>query len=195
MCLRADRGPRRSRAAARRRRSRRIQSRRAPLSGRRVRRPRRAPGSAGRARARAPRRLPRAPPSAAPGANSSATPSRRRRPYLGRPETDAVRSLTMNVLGTGLFQAGHHEDALTVREAELATMRRLGAAWAALTKVASRAPRPRNAAAEACVTNHPTSRVIYIRAERNSYSQFGPSSNRQKTGFAGKNAPPALRPN
>ena len=34
----------------------------------------------------------------------------------------------MNVLGTGLFQAGHHEDALTVREAELATMRRLGAA-------------------------------------------------------------------
>ena len=33
----------------------------------------------------------------------------------------------MTMLGNGLFEAQHHEDALTVREAELATLRRVGA--------------------------------------------------------------------
>ena len=48
--------------------------------------------------------------------------------YLGRPETDdQPRCLAMNVLGLGLGAAGHHEDALSVREAELAVKRRLGA--------------------------------------------------------------------
>ena len=48
--------------------------------------------------------------------------------YLGRPETDQVRSSdAMMVLGNGLYAAGHHhEDALSVREAELSTRRRLG---------------------------------------------------------------------
>jgi hypothetical protein len=35
--------------------------------------------------------------------------------------------MAMNLLGTGLNDAEHHEDALTVREAELSAMRRLGA--------------------------------------------------------------------
>ena len=35
--------------------------------------------------------------------------------------------LAMNVLGNGLSAAKHHEDALSVREAELAMVRRLGA--------------------------------------------------------------------
>ena len=47
--------------------------------------------------------------------------------YLGRPETDQLYGMAMNLLGNGLFAAKHHEDALTVREAELSTMRRLGA--------------------------------------------------------------------
>ena len=47
--------------------------------------------------------------------------------YLGRPETDETRGMAMNLLGTGLSDAKHHEDALRVREAELAMDRRLGA--------------------------------------------------------------------
>jgi hypothetical protein len=47
--------------------------------------------------------------------------------YLGRPETDGARILAMNVLGGGLADAKRHEDALTVREAELSMMRRIGA--------------------------------------------------------------------
>jgi hypothetical protein len=47
--------------------------------------------------------------------------------YVGRPETDALRGLAISVLGNGLHDADHHEDALSVREAELSTLRRLGA--------------------------------------------------------------------
>ncbi len=47
--------------------------------------------------------------------------------YLGRPEADQVRGMAMGVLGNGLFDANYHEDALTVRETTLATMRRTGA--------------------------------------------------------------------
>jgi hypothetical protein len=47
--------------------------------------------------------------------------------YLGRPETDDARLLAMNLLGLGLQDAKHYKDALSVREAELSTMRRLGA--------------------------------------------------------------------
>ena len=46
--------------------------------------------------------------------------------YVGRPEGDMI-DLAMNLLGNGLSDAKHHEDALSVREAELAMMRRLGA--------------------------------------------------------------------
>ena len=46
---------------------------------------------------------------------------------MGRPETNQVRDLAMNLLGNGLSSAGRHEDALSVREAELARMRRFGA--------------------------------------------------------------------
>jgi hypothetical protein len=46
--------------------------------------------------------------------------------YVGRPETDEVRVMAMNLLANGLSAAGHHEDALSVREAELAMYRRLG---------------------------------------------------------------------
>ena len=47
--------------------------------------------------------------------------------YLGRPEDDWARGAAMNVLGNGLHDGGHHEDALSVKEAELATLRRIGA--------------------------------------------------------------------
>ncbi len=47
--------------------------------------------------------------------------------YLGRPETDQVRSMAIGVLGSGLSNADHDEDALSVREAELSLKRRLGA--------------------------------------------------------------------
>ena len=45
--------------------------------------------------------------------------------YVGRPEVDWTRSDAMTVLGNGLSAADHHEDALPVREAHLAMMRRL----------------------------------------------------------------------
>ena len=47
--------------------------------------------------------------------------------YAGRPETDSYRCCAMGGLGQGLESAGHHEDALTVREALLSTERRVGA--------------------------------------------------------------------
>ena len=47
--------------------------------------------------------------------------------YLGRPETDEFRGIAMTRLGNGLSAADHDEDALTVREVELAMKRRLGA--------------------------------------------------------------------
>jgi tetratricopeptide (TPR) repeat protein len=46
--------------------------------------------------------------------------------YVGRPEADQVRSMAITSLGNGLYNAGHHEDALIVQEAELAMLRRLG---------------------------------------------------------------------
>jgi tetratricopeptide (TPR) repeat protein len=46
--------------------------------------------------------------------------------YVGRAEADKIRGLAMNLLGNGLFEANRHEDALPVREAELAMKRRIG---------------------------------------------------------------------
>jgi len=47
--------------------------------------------------------------------------------YVGRPEANPLRGIAMNVLGLGLSHAKHYVDALTVQEAALSTMRRLGA--------------------------------------------------------------------
>jgi hypothetical protein len=47
--------------------------------------------------------------------------------YVGRPETDLARRMAMNLLGLGLDAADLDEDALSVREAELAMLRRIGA--------------------------------------------------------------------
>jgi len=46
--------------------------------------------------------------------------------YLGRPEADPLRRLAMEGLGNGLTEAKLHEDALSVREAELAMLQRVG---------------------------------------------------------------------
>jgi len=46
--------------------------------------------------------------------------------YLGRPETDQIRSMAMMALGSGLTAANHFADASSVQEAELSTMRRIG---------------------------------------------------------------------
>ena len=45
---------------------------------------------------------------------------------VGRPEGDMGRRAAMNVLAGGLHKAEHNEDALSVQEADLAMMRRLG---------------------------------------------------------------------
>ena len=47
--------------------------------------------------------------------------------YLGRPETDQILFVAMNVLGRGLNDAKLYEDALSVQEAEWSTLRRVGA--------------------------------------------------------------------
>ena len=47
--------------------------------------------------------------------------------YLGRPEENQLRCLAMMQLGNGLSAAGHYKDALSVREADLSSLRRLGA--------------------------------------------------------------------
>ena len=46
--------------------------------------------------------------------------------YVGRPEADEIRRMAMNLLGNGLAQANHHDDAFSVREAELSMLWRLG---------------------------------------------------------------------
>ena len=46
--------------------------------------------------------------------------------YVGRPETGWALRSAMKQLGNGLGAAGHHEDALSVRETELSTLLRLG---------------------------------------------------------------------
>ncbi len=45
--------------------------------------------------------------------------------YVNRPEADRARRLAMNLLGLGLCDANHDEDALSVQEAELSLRRRL----------------------------------------------------------------------
>jgi tetratricopeptide (TPR) repeat protein len=52
--------------------------------------------------------------------------------YLGWPEADAVRRLAMEQLGNGLSNAKHHEEALSVQEAELSMARRLGSSARAI---------------------------------------------------------------
>jgi hypothetical protein len=47
--------------------------------------------------------------------------------YVGRPEDDWAQQLAMTRLGNGLTEADLHEDALAVREAELAMMKRIDA--------------------------------------------------------------------
>jgi hypothetical protein len=47
--------------------------------------------------------------------------------YVGRPEADWLRRSAMTALGNSLGLAGHHEDALCVKEARLSMLRRLGA--------------------------------------------------------------------
>ncbi|CAH0370499.1 unnamed protein product [Pelagomonas calceolata] len=46
--------------------------------------------------------------------------------YVGRPEADWARGAAMTELGLGLSAVYQHEDALSVGEAELSTLRRLG---------------------------------------------------------------------
>ena len=46
--------------------------------------------------------------------------------YVGRPETDDLLGCAMSLLGIGLFNAEKYADALSVTEANLAKMRRLG---------------------------------------------------------------------
>ena len=55
--------------------------------------------------------------------------------YLGRPEADGARMNAMTQLGSGLSKAGHHEEALSVQETLLATLRRTGAPEAHLLDV------------------------------------------------------------
>jgi len=51
---------------------------------------------------------------------------------MGRPVGDEIWGLAINQLGRGLTAAAHHEDALSVREAELSTLRRIGAPLTAI---------------------------------------------------------------
>ena len=47
--------------------------------------------------------------------------------YVGRPETNRIRGMAMNVLGNGLTAAEHYEKAASVEEAFLSMSRRVGA--------------------------------------------------------------------
>ena len=51
---------------------------------------------------------------------------------MGRLETDEATGLAMTQLGNGLSAVGNWADALSVREAELSTLRRIGAPLSAI---------------------------------------------------------------
>ena len=57
--------------------------------------------------------------------------------YVGRPEADELRSLAMSLLGNGLYAAHHDKDALSVQEAELSLLRRIGSSEADVLVVQS----------------------------------------------------------
>ena len=57
--------------------------------------------------------------------------------YLGRPERDRARIAAITELGIGLFAAQRHADALSVQEADLATLRRIGATESSILDVQS----------------------------------------------------------
>ena len=57
--------------------------------------------------------------------------------YVDRPEADDVRRMAMSVLGCGLSDADYDEEALSVKEAELAMVRRLGASEETMLAVQS----------------------------------------------------------
>ena len=59
----------------------------------------------------------------APKLSSSASSTE----ILGRPEEDENRRAALTELGNGLAESDHHEDALSVLEAELSLQRRIGA--------------------------------------------------------------------
>ena len=61
--------------------------------------------------------------------------------YVGRPETDLERRAAIRQLGNGLSAANRDEEALSVREAELSTERRLGASLPGRRRYAQRSPR------------------------------------------------------
>jgi tetratricopeptide (TPR) repeat protein len=52
--------------------------------------------------------------------------------YVGRPENNGGRAMAMTQLGNGLSAVGNWADALSVREAELSTLRRIGAPLSAI---------------------------------------------------------------
>ena len=64
---------------------------------------------------------------AAAAASARERSTRDRKTYVGRPEGNPARCCAMTTLGNGLADAKHYEDALSVGEAELAMIRRLGA--------------------------------------------------------------------
>ncbi len=57
------------------------------------------------------------------------------RTYLGQPEERKGRQVAMNLLGNGLSAAGHHEDALSVKKADLSMLQRLGANEASILTI------------------------------------------------------------
>ena len=62
--------------------------------------------------------------------------------YVGRPETDKSRRFAMTELANGLGMAGRHEEELSVREAELSTLRRIGAPVQHMLIVEGKRPLP-----------------------------------------------------
>ena len=46
--------------------------------------------------------------------------------YVGRPEMDVIRGMALNQLANGLSEACQDEEALSVKQVELSTLRRLG---------------------------------------------------------------------
>ena len=68
--------------------------------------------------------------------------------YVGLPEGNPIRKLAMSMLGLGLTAAGHHEEALSVQEAELSMRRRVGSSRPGIDGTLRR-PRTRTEASRA----------------------------------------------
>ena len=88
---------------------------------------------------------------------------------MGRPEEDPGRRSSMTLRGNGLSESMHHEDALSVYEAELSVLQRIGGSEAHILAALCNL-----AGTYHSLKQHDTSRAMFRAAYDNAIAELGP---------------------